>query len=54
LRIEHVVNRGELEVARGFETRVFIRREGGRIVAEPIPAELLAALNEPASTEDWA
>jgi len=54
LRIEHVVNRGELEVARGFETRVFIRREGGRIVAEPIPDELRAALNEPASTEDWA
>ena len=54
LRVEHVVNRGEVEVARGFETRVFIRRDGGRIVAEPIPDELRAALNEPASTEDWA
>ena len=29
-------------------------QDGGRIVAEPIPDELRAALNEPASTEDWA
>jgi len=54
LRVEHIVSRGADEVARGFEARVFIRREGTRIVSAPIPAELRAALNEPVSTEDWA
>lgn len=54
LRVEHVISRGEREVASGFETRVFIRRQGAQIVAEPIPAELRDALNEPVSTEGWA
>jgi YbgC/YbaW family acyl-CoA thioester hydrolase len=50
LRIEHVVTRDEVEVARGFETRVYIVREGDGLVSAPLPAELHAALAERAST----
>lgn len=54
LRVEHVISRGGDEVASGFETRVFIRRDGAKIVAEPIPADLRAALTASVSTEGWA
>jgi len=54
LRLEHVVSRGEVEVARGFEVRVFIRREGATIRGEPIPQELRASLTEGDSTEEVA
>jgi len=43
-RVEHVVSRGAVEVAQGFEARVMIRHEGGRLVSVPIPQELRAAL----------
>jgi YbgC/YbaW family acyl-CoA thioester hydrolase len=52
-RVEHVVLRGEVEAARGFEVRVLIRpAEDGRIAAAPLPPELRAALAEPSTTED--
>ena len=54
LRIEHVVTRGDLEAARGFEVRVLIRRDGGAIAGEPIPQELRASLTEGTSTEEVA
>jgi acyl-CoA thioesterase FadM len=54
LRVEHVVSRGEVEVARGFEVRVFIRRDGAVIAGAPIPQELRASLTEGASTEEVA
>lgn len=52
LRVEHVVARGDTEVARGFEVRVLIGYEGARIVARPIPDELRAALSDAITTED--
>ena len=53
LRVEHVVLRGDLEAARGFEVRVLIQPgDEGRIVAAPLPPALRAALAEPVTTED--
>jgi len=52
LRVEHVVLRGDEEVARGFEIRVLIGTEAGRIAALPLPAELRAALAENTTSED--
>jgi YbgC/YbaW family acyl-CoA thioester hydrolase len=53
LRVEHVVLRGEVEAARGFEVRVLVRAgDDDRIVAAPLPPELRAGLAEPATTED--
>ena len=43
-RVEHVISRGELEVARGFEARVLIRHEDGKLVSAPFPQELRDAL----------
>ena len=54
LRVEHVVTRGETEVARGFEVRVLIERAGARISGVAIPQELRASLTEGASTEEVA
>jgi acyl-CoA thioester hydrolase len=53
-RVEHVVERDGVEVARGFEVRALIGYDGGRIAARPIPQELRAALADGASTEDSA
>ena len=53
LRIEHVVMRGDVEAARGFEVRVLIGSgEDGRIAARPLPEELRVALTQPVTTED--
>jgi YbgC/YbaW family acyl-CoA thioester hydrolase len=41
-RLEHVVLRGDDEVARGYEVRVHVRRESGRYVSAPLPEELRA------------
>jgi YbgC/YbaW family acyl-CoA thioester hydrolase len=51
LRVEHVVLRGDQEVARGFEVRVLIGMDGGRLAAVPLPQELRAALADPTSSE---
>jgi YbgC/YbaW family acyl-CoA thioester hydrolase len=52
LRIEHVVLRGDTEVARGFEVRVLVGYDGAQIGARPIPDEARRALMEAVSTED--
>ena len=52
LRVEHVVLRDDVEVARGFEVRVLICYDGGRIAARPLPQELRTALSDGATTED--
>jgi len=53
LRVEHVVLRGDVECARGFEVRVLIQSgEDGGIRAMPLPPDLRAALADPATTED--
>ena len=52
-RIEHVVLRGDVEAARGFEVRVLIQpADDGRITARALPPELRAAFREPVTTED--
>ncbi|HEX3463000.1 MAG TPA: thioesterase family protein [Candidatus Elarobacter sp.] len=51
-RVEHVVARGGEEVARGFEVRVLIGFDAGRIGKVPIPDELRHALAENISTAD--
>jgi acyl-CoA thioester hydrolase len=43
-RVEHVVTRGDAEVARGFEVRVLIRHDGGRFAAVELPQRLRDAL----------
>lgn len=50
LRFEHAVLKDEVEVARGFEVRVFISAEGEGIASAPIPKELRAALAEETSS----
>jgi acyl-CoA thioester hydrolase len=52
LRVEHVVLRGEEEVARGFEIRVLIGTEEGRIAAVALPPDLRAALGDGTASED--
>jgi len=52
MRIEHVVLRDDLEVARGFEVRVLVGYDGSRIAARPLPQELREALAEGATTEE--
>ena len=44
LRVEHEVRHAGKTVARGFEARVYIRAEGGRIAKAPIPDDLRARL----------
>jgi YbgC/YbaW family acyl-CoA thioester hydrolase len=52
-RIEHVVLRGDVEAARGFEVRVLIRSgDPGKLAAEPMPSRVRDALAQPASTEE--
>ncbi|MEA2719742.1 MAG: acyl-CoA thioester hydrolase [Candidatus Eremiobacteraeota bacterium] len=51
-RIEHVVLRGDDEVARGFEVRVLIGNDGGRIAAVALPPDLRAALADGSASED--
>jgi acyl-CoA thioester hydrolase len=52
LRIEHVVLRDDIEVARGFEVRVLVGYDGARIGARPLPEEMRRALSESVSSED--
>jgi len=52
LRLEHVVVRGNREVARGFEVRVHVGYVDGRIAARSIPDDLRAALREETSSDD--
>jgi acyl-CoA thioester hydrolase len=52
MRVEHVVLRGEEEVARGFEVRVLIGTQGGRMAAVPLPDDLRAALSDGTSWND--
>ena len=40
VRIGHIVTRGDVEVARGFEARVLMRHDGDRFTSTPIPDEL--------------
>jgi acyl-CoA thioester hydrolase len=48
LRVEHVVRDGRgRTVGRGFEARVFVSMQGGRIAKAPIPDALRAHLTEP-------
>jgi YbgC/YbaW family acyl-CoA thioester hydrolase len=54
IRIEHVVLRGDVEVARGFEVRVLIGYHDGRMGAVALPQELRDALADGACTEDVA
>jgi YbgC/YbaW family acyl-CoA thioester hydrolase len=51
-RVEHVVSRGEVEVARGFEARVLVRHQGVRLVSEPLPQELRDALADGAASSE--
>lgn len=44
--------RGETEVARGFEVRVLVGYDGGRMGARAIPDDLRRALSEETSSED--
>jgi acyl-CoA thioester hydrolase len=43
-RVEHVVSRRESEVAHGFEARVLIRHDAGRLAPATLPQELRDAL----------
>jgi acyl-CoA thioester hydrolase len=52
IRVEHAVERDGVECARGFEVRVLIGFEGGRLAPRPLPADLRAALSDGATTED--
>ena len=53
LRVEHVVLRGNVEAARGFEVRMLIEPgEDGRIRVAPLPPHLRAALADPVMTDD--
>ena len=52
LRVEHVVLRGDEEVARGFEVRVLIGSERGRMASVALPDDLRAALSDGSATED--
>ena len=52
LRIEHVVLRGDEEVARGFEVRVLIGSENSRMAPVPLPDDLRAALSDGTASED--
>ncbi len=52
-RLEHVVLRGEVEAARGFEVRVLIRAgEPGKVASESMPPNVRDALSADTSTED--
>ena len=52
-RLEHVVLRGEVEAARGFEVRVLIRSgEPGKLTSAPMSTQVHDALAEAASTEE--
>jgi acyl-CoA thioester hydrolase len=51
-RVEHVVSRGAVEVAHGFEARVLVRHEGGRLVSKPLPQELRDALADAAASSE--
>ncbi|MBV8370566.1 MAG: acyl-CoA thioesterase [Candidatus Eremiobacteraeota bacterium] len=53
MRIEHVVLRDDVEVARGFEVRVLIGYGDAGIAARPLPQELRTALSDGATTEDF-
>jgi 4-hydroxybenzoyl-CoA thioesterase len=52
LRIEHVVLRADIEVARGFEVRVLVGYDGPRIGARPLPEELRRVLLETVTSGD--
>ena len=52
LRVEHVVLRGAVEVAHGFEARVLIRHEGGRLAPAALPQELRDALADGAASSE--
>lgn len=52
LRVEHVVLRGDEEVARGFEIRVLIGNTDGRVASVPLPDDLRAALSDGTASED--
>jgi acyl-CoA thioester hydrolase len=51
-RVEHLVLRGETEVARGFEARVLIRHDAGRLAASALPQELRDALADAAASSE--
>lgn len=51
-RVEHVVTRDETEVARGFEVRVLIRHDGGRLAPAELPRELRDAFGDGTATSD--
>jgi acyl-CoA thioester hydrolase len=51
-RVEHVVSRGAVEVAHGFEARVLIRHDGGRLVPAVLPQELRDALADGAASSE--
>jgi len=52
-RLEHVVLRGDVEAARGFEVRVLIHSgEPGRVAAKVLPPQVRDALSADTSTED--
>jgi acyl-CoA thioester hydrolase len=52
LRVEHEVVRDGTVVATGFEVRVHVSFDAGRIAKAPIPDELRRALAEEISTSD--
>lgn len=45
-KVEHVISRNEREVARGFEVRVYVRRDANRLSAVPLPDDLRARLTK--------
>jgi acyl-CoA thioester hydrolase len=52
LRVEHLISRGSVEVAHGFEARVLIRHDGGRLVPAALPQELRDALADGAASSE--
>jgi len=51
LKLEHVIKRKDKTVCYGYETRIWAKNIGGRIVSEHIPREIRTVFNQYLSNE---